>query len=262
MHEAIDRRSLLGMMGAGAVAMSAGAAGAMQEGGGRAGQAGRGRQAGGYLSAGWDAAKGEYVLPPLPYPAEALEPAIDAQTMKLHHDKHHAGYVRGLNTALKELEKIRSGQGDEKLTKHWMRELAFHGSGHANHTLFWQVMAPPDQGGGGQPEDSNLSQQIEKDFGSFDSFASQFKAASNAVEGSGWGMLVYHPMADKLMVMQAEKHQDLTIWGVAPLMGVDVWEHAYYLKYQNERGKYVDAFMSVVNWPRVAELFAEAKQAG
>lgn len=260
MNDGIDRRSLLGLMGAGAVAMSAAAAAAMQE--GRTQPGGPTLKDGAApMNSGWDAAKKEFVLPPLPYPAEALEPAIDAQTMSIHHDKHHAGYVRGLNTALKELEKIRSGEGDEKLTKHWMRELAFNGSGHANHTLFWQVMAPPDAGGGGTPKDQPLAQAIERDFGSFDSFAGQFKAAAGSVEGSGWGMLVYHPMSDKLLVMQAEKHQNLTIWGVIPLMGVDVWEHAYYLKYQNNRGKYVDAFMTVVNWGRVAELFAAAKSA-
>jgi Fe-Mn family superoxide dismutase len=249
-------------MGAGAVVMGAGA-------GVRAAQVeqeGRPRQragdAGAHMASGWDAAKNEYVLPPLPYPPEALEPVIDAQTMSIHHDKHHAGYVRGLNTALKKLDEIRSGSGDESLTKHWMRELAFNGSGHANHTLFWQVMAPPDEGGGGTPQDQTLAQAIKKDFGSFDGFAGQFKAASRSVEGSGWGTLVYHPMADKLLVMQAEKHQDLTIWGVVPLLGVDVWEHAYYLKYQNDRGKYVDAFMDVINWGRVAELFAAAKNSG
>src|SRR5262245_43013467 len=100
---------------------------------------------------GWDAAKGEYVLPPLPYPKEALEPHIDAQTMEVHHDKHHAAYVSGLNKALSELAKIRDGQGDPSLIKHWSREVSFHGSGHANHTLFWQMMAPAGKGGGAQP---------------------------------------------------------------------------------------------------------------
>ncbi|MEC9374039.1 MAG: Fe-Mn family superoxide dismutase [Planctomycetota bacterium] len=206
---------------------------------------------------GWDAARGEYVLPALPYPADALEPHIDAMTMTIHHDKHHAGYVRGLNNALAKLKEIREGSGDASLIKHWSRELAFHGSGHINHALFWQVMAPPGNGGGGRPS-GDLARRIDRDFGSYDRFVEHFKAASCAVEGSGWGWLVYEPTADKLLVMQGEKQQNLTIWGVTPILGIDVWEHAYYLRYQNRRGEYVDAFMNVVNWPRVAQFLQRA----
>jgi len=208
---------------------------------------------------GWDPQKRQYVLPPLPYPADALEPHIDAQTMQIHHDKHHQGYVTGLNRALEQLDAIRRGQGDPSLIKFWSNELAFNGSGHVNHSLFWITMAPPGAGGGGRPQ-GELADAIDRDFGGFEPFADHFKNAAKQVEGSGWGWLVYHPVADKLMVLQGEKQQDHTIWGVIPLLGVDVWEHAYYLKYQNRRADYVDAFMNVINWPRVAEIYQHARR--
>jgi Fe-Mn family superoxide dismutase len=207
---------------------------------------------------GWDPAKGEYVLPPLPYPADALEPHIDAETMKIHHDKHHAGYVAGFNKALRELARIRDGQVEPSLVKFYSRELAFHGSGHVNHTLFWLTMASPKDGGGGAPT-GDLAAAIERDFGSYEKFVAHFKEAAKQVEGSGWAWLVYHRVADKLLVMQGEKQQDMTIWGVKPLMGVDVWEHAYYLRYKNARADYVNAYMNVINWPRVTEFYEHAK---
>ncbi|USN98745.1 MAG: superoxide dismutase [Phycisphaeraceae bacterium] len=240
---AIDRRTALGTI-AGAAALGAFAA----------------RSAASLLSPaelGWNAESGEYDLPPLPYGYDALEPSIDEQTMRIHHDKHHAGYVKGLNKAVTELRKIREGQGDLGLIKHWSRELSFHGSGHVNHSLFWAGMAPAGQGGGGYPE-GELAKRIDRDFGTFEQFVGQFKAAANAVEGSGWGWLVHDPMSGHLHVLQAEKHQNLTMTGVTPLLGVDVWEHAYYLKYQNRRGDYLDAFMNVVNWPEIGRRYAAA----
>lgn len=204
---------------------------------------------------GWDSAKGEYVLPPLPYAFNALEPFIDAQTMEIHHDKHHAGYVKGANKALAELAKLRAGDGDGSLIKAYERDLAFNGAGHVNHCIFWQVMAPPSKGGGGKPS-GDLAAAIDRDFGSFDAFAKQFQEAAGAVEGSGWAWLVHEPVSGRLMVLQSEKHQNLTIWGVQPLLGVDVWEHAYYLKYQNKRADYVKAFMNLINWGTVAALHA------
>ncbi len=205
---------------------------------------------------GWDAAKSEYVLPPLPYEAKALEPHVDAQTMELHHDKHHAAYVAGANKALTELYRIREG-GDAGLVKHWSRELSFHLSGHVNHTLFWNMMAPAGKGGGGVPS-GPLAEAIARDFGSHEKFVAHFKAAAIQVEGGGWAWLVVEPIAGKLMIVQEEKQQDLMVTGARPILGVDVWEHAYYLKYQNRRSAYVDAFMNVVNWPFVQALFAQA----
>ncbi|NDJ76859.1 MAG: superoxide dismutase [Chloroflexi bacterium] len=199
----------------------------------------------------------KYELPPLPYAYDALEPHIDEQTMRLHHDKHHLGYVNGLNKALEKLEAARSA-GDFAMVKHWSREAAFHGSGHLLHTVFWPNMAPAGNGGGGAPSGA-LADQINKDFGSFDNFKAHFSAAAKAVDGSGWGLLVWEPVGGQLAVLQAEKHHNLTQWGVVPLLVIDVWEHAYYLKYQNNRGGYVDAFWNVVNWADVAERFKAAR---
>jgi Fe-Mn family superoxide dismutase len=207
---------------------------------------------------GWDAAKGEYVLPPLPYAPDALDPFIDAQTMTIHHDKHHDAYVKGANKALAGLAAIREGTGDAALTKHWSRELSFHGCGHFNHTLFWLLMAPPKSGGGGKPS-GELAKAIDRDFGSYDHFAAQFKAAAAQVEGGGWAWLVYEPMSGRLLIHQVEKQQDMFLNGARPILGIDVWEHAYYLKYQNKRPDYVDAFMNVVNWHRAEEFYSRAR---
>ncbi len=195
----------------------------------------------------------KYELPPLPYDYSALEPHIDEQTMRLHHDKHHLAYVNGLNAALEKLEAARAS-GDFALTKHWSREAAFHGSGHLLHTIFWPNMAPAGNGGGGEPS-GELAAQVAKDFGSFAAFKAHFSAAANQAEGSGWALLVWEPVAGQLEVLQSEKHQNLTQWGVRPLLVLDVWEHAYYLKYQNNRAAYVEAWWNVVNWSDVAERF-------
>lgn len=190
-----------------------------------------------------------YTLPTLPYAYDALEPHIDSQTMTLHHDKHHAGYVSGLNKAtLKVKEAIDSN--DFSLIKHWERELAFHGSGHFLHSIFWSVMGPK-QGN----RSTTLNKYIDKSFGNFDKFKNYYSATSNSVEGSGWGILSYEPYADKLVVLQAEKHHNLTQQVTIPILPIDVWEHAYYLKYQNKRGDYVKAFFEVINWEFVSEYF-------
>jgi Fe-Mn family superoxide dismutase len=209
---------------------------------------------------GWDPEKGEYVLPPLPYAYDALEPYIDARTMEIHHDKHHAGYVRGLNSSLANLAAIRAGEGDPSLVQHWTQKLAFHGSGHVNHTIFWLTMAPEGSGGGGTPSGA-LADAINRDFGSFDKFSAQFKGAAGSVEGSGWAWLVYEHIAGRLLILQAENQQKMASMGVMPLLGVDVWEHAYYLKYQNRRADYVKAFMNVINWDRVGGLYSMASAA-
>ena len=195
-------------------------------------------------------AAGPYTLPPLPYGYGDLEPYIDAQTMKLHHDIHHAGYVRGANAAIAELEAIRKAGGDAvKDVRAVTDTLAFCGSGAVLHDLFWASMTP--HGGGDPPADSDAGRMIKRDFGSFDAFRANFAAAAGQVQGSGWGILVYEPVAQRLMVLQAEKHQNLTVWGVVPLLVLDVWEHAYYLKYQNQRSAYIKAFMEIINWQTV-----------
>jgi superoxide dismutase, Fe-Mn family len=249
-NPAISRRTAIGSLGAAALAAPALASFAAP----RAPRAFPGLSP---EQLGWDPDKGEYTLPDLPYAPDALEPHIDAETMSIHHGRHHAGYVNGLNRALRELADIREGNGDPALIKHWSREAAFHGSGHINHALFWLNMAPPDNGGGGRPN-GPLAEAIDRDFGSFERFVAHFKTASNAVEASGWGWLVYEPVAGRLLILQGEKQQDLTLTGVVPLLGVDVWEHAYYLRYQNRRSDYVNAFMNIINWPRVSQWFEAA----
>ena len=195
-------------------------------------------------------------LPPLPYAYDALEPYIDEQTMRLHHDIHHNGYVAGLNAAEAKLADARAA-GDFSAVKHLSREAAFHGSGHLLHSIFWPNMIAASEAKAAP--DGALGAAIDRDFGSFDAFKGQFVAASVAVEGSGWGILAYRPADDTLVVLTAEKHQNLTQWGVVPLLVLDVWEHAYYLKYQNRRAEYVNGFFNIINWDDVAARFAEAK---
>jgi len=207
-------------------------------------------------NSGLQTSPGAYTLPDLPYAYDALEPAIDAQTMRLHHDLHHAGYVRGFNTALAELQARREG-GDLAGVTDLSRRLAFHGSGHFLHNIFWTNMGPQ---GGGEPT-GELRSAIVRDFGSVDAFRTHFSAAAGQVEASGWGILAWHPMAGRLLVVQAEKHQNLTVWGAVPLLALDVWEHAYYLKYQNRRGDYVKAWWDVVNWADVERKHARAVRA-
>jgi Fe-Mn family superoxide dismutase len=198
----------------------------------------------------------EHVLPPLPYAYDALEPYIDKETMTLHHDKHHDAYVKGLNKAEQELAKARAAN-DFALIQHWERQAAFHGGGHFLHTLFWSVMAPNGKGGGGEPT-GMLADKLKEDFGSVEAFKAQFSAAAVAVEGSGWALLHYRPSDKRLIILQAENQQKLSAWGTVPILGIDVWEHAYYLKYQNRRADYVKAWWNVVNWQAVEAQFKAA----
>lgn len=186
-------------------------------------------------------------LPPLPYDYDALEPHIDAQTMKLHHDIHHLGYVKGLNNAEAKFAEARE-KGDFSLIKHWEREAAFHGAGHFLHSIFWENMKPQ---GGGAPTGA-LADALSSRFGTFEKFSQHFLAAGGAVEGSGWVLLVRNDTTRALEILTAEKHQNLTQWVVTPILVCDVWEHAYYLKYQNRRADYLKAFMNVINWDDVA----------
>ena len=207
--------------------------------------------------AGWDDASGKFILPKLPFEKNALEPHIDAKTMEIHHGKHHQAYVDGANKALAELRNIREGGGDVNLVKHWSRELSFHLSGHINHTLFWNLLAPPAQGGGGGPK-GELAAAIERDFGSFEKFSAHFKTACLQVEGGGWGWLALDPFSKRLIILQQEKQQDMLPTWARPVLGIDVWEHAYYLNYQNRRGDYLGAVMNVVDWAAAGELYGMA----
>ena len=198
--------------------------------------------------------EGKYVLPDLPYDYAALEPLYDEQTVRLHHDKHHAAYVNGLNSALEKLQAARQTNNFADI-KSLSKAVAFHGSGHVLHTLFWPSMKP----GGVSEIRGDLEKSIKDSFGTVEACKSQFAAATKDVEASGWGILGYEPLSDKLLILQAEKHQDLTVWGVQPLLVCDVWEHAYYLKYQNRRADWVDAFMKMANWQFASERLAQVK---
>lgn len=185
-----------------------------------------------------------YELPKLPYAYDALEPNIDSMTMELHHSKHHASYVAWANLALEKLEEARKNE-DFSLVKHLKKELAFHASGVEMHNLYWENMTP------NKTEISpELLQKIISSFGSLESFEKEFKSTSAVVEGSGWSALVEKDW--ELMILSVEKHQNLVIPGVKPLLVCDVWEHAYYLKYQNRRPEYIDAFWNVINWEVVS----------
>ncbi len=196
-----------------------------------------------------------YEVPDLPYDYGALEPHIDEATMRVHHDKHHQAYVDKANAALegtewadKPVEEVLQNldQLGDKATA-----VRNNGGGHANHTFFWQIMSPD---GGGEPEGA-LREAIDAAFGSFDDFKSQFKDAGVGRFGSGWVWLVHDGSGVKI---STTANQDSPVSeGQTPLLGADVWEHAYYLKYQNKRPDYLDAFWNVVNWPEVARRFEE-----
>jgi Fe-Mn family superoxide dismutase len=198
----------------------------------------------------------DYILPDLPYEYDALEPHIDRQTVTLHHDKHHNGYVNGLNSTLKKLAEARE-KGDFSAIKAMKRDLAFHGSGAKLHNIYWESLCSASKSK--EPTSGPLFDQMKQDFGSVDAFKAEMSAAAKAVEGSGWAVLAWDPMGERLLVFQAENHQKLTIWGVVPLFVIDVWEHAYYLKYQNRRAEYVDNIWNIVNWAKIEENLSKTK---
>ena len=195
----------------------------------------------------------EYVLPKLPYAYDALEPVIGKETVTLHHDKHHAAYVAGFNTTLKKLSESREKK-DFTSIKALDRDLAFHGSGAILHSLYWDNLCPKAQSK--EPTSGAFLEQVTKDFGSLDALKAELGAATKAVEGSGWGALVWDAAGKQMQVMQVENHQKLTIWGVKVLLIVDAWEHAYYLNYQNRRADYVDAIWQIINWAEVEKRFS------
>ncbi len=198
----------------------------------------------------------QYELPPLPYDYDALEPHIDGQTMRIHHDLHHKGYTDGLNKALASLAAARDS-GDFGNIQNLSRQLAFHAGGYFNHIVFWNNMAPAGKGGGGKP-DGKLAADIQRDFGNLEKFQAHLTAASVAVEGNGWGVLAYHRDLKRMFVFAMLNQQMQVPVGAVPLLMCDVWEHAYYLKYQNRRADYVKAWWNVVNWKDVSQRYDAA----
>jgi Fe-Mn family superoxide dismutase len=199
-----------------------------------------------------------FKLPPLPYPMDALEPHIDARTMEIHHDKHHAAYVGNLNKAWQQIPlfgEIANGSESSHLER-LLKDVDYlskipairnNGGGHYNHSLFWQMMK---KNGGGEPK-AELAKAIDAVFGNFSDFKTRFNEAATKVFGSGWAWLVWK---DGKLAIQSTPNQDTPLaQGARPLLGLDVWEHAYYLKYQNKRADYINAWWNVVNWDFVAE---------
>ena len=196
-----------------------------------------------------------FTLPPLPYAFAALEPSIDAKTMEIHHDKHHAAYVNNLNAALEKAPELQSKSLDD-LLQHLdsvpeaiRATVRNNGGGHWNHTMFWEIMAP---NAGGEPT-GKLADAIKSAFGDFNTFKAQFADAAAKRFGSGWAWLVKG--GGKLSITSTPNQDTPVMEGKHPILGVDVWEHAYYLKYQNKRPDYVAAWWNVVNWPEVGRRF-------
>lgn len=203
----------------------------------------------------------EFTLPPLPYPYEALEPTIDTATMQIHHDKHHQAYVTNLNNALKEHPELAAKTPEEIISnlnavpEAIRTAVRNNGGGHVNHTLFWEIMTP-----GGSPTPTGaLAQAISSTFGSVDELKKQINDAGAKRFGSGWAWLVSDGSGALSVISTANQDSPL-IEGKHPILGVDVWEHAYYLKYQNKRPDYLAAWWNVVNWDEVGKRYDAAKQ--
>jgi Fe-Mn family superoxide dismutase len=190
-----------------------------------------------------------FSLPKLPYDYNALEPYISETQLKLHHDKHHQAYVNGANADFEKLDKARK-ENAEIDAKALLKDLSFNVGGHLLHSIFWENMAPAGKGGGGQPG-GVLADAINKEFGSFEQFKKEFTRAAATAEGSGWAALAVHPCIDRLLIMQIEKHNVNVYPTFRILMVLDVWEHAYYVDYKNERTKFIEAFWNIVNWDKV-----------
>ncbi|GAA2799984.1 superoxide dismutase [Mycolicibacterium pallens] len=192
-----------------------------------------------------------YTLPELDYDYSALEPHISGEINEVHHSKHHATYVEGLNDALAKLEEARANDDHAAIFLN-EKNLAFHLGGHLNHSIWWKNLSP----NGGDKPVGELAAAMDDAFGSFDGFRSQFTAAANGLQGSGWAVLGYEPLRGALLTFQLYDQQANVPPGIVPLLQVDMWEHAYYLQYKNVKADYVEAFWNVVNWADVQDRFA------
>ena len=201
-----------------------------------------------------------FSLPPLPYPADALEPHIDKMTMEIHHGKHHNAYVTNLNKALESAPDLANKRIEELLANNCgavpeniRTAVRNNGGGHANHSMFWTIMGPK----AGGPPSGQIAEAIKSAFGGFDQFKEKFNAAATTRFGSGWAWLV--KSGGKLDILSTANQDSPIMEGKFPVMGLDVWEHAYYLKYQNRRPDYINAWWNVVNWPEIEKRFSSAK---
>jgi Fe-Mn family superoxide dismutase len=199
----------------------------------------------------------QYKLPDLPYDFNALEPVISAEIMNLHYSKHHAGYVANLNKALEQLAEAEQKQ--EIAAQIGLQSaIKFNGGGHINHSIFWTNLAPVNKGGGTPPE-GELANALTRDFGSLDKYIEQMSAKAIAVQGSGWAWLGYNKGNGRLEIATCDNQDPLVTKGLVPLLGIDVWEHAYYLQYKNVRADYVKAIWKIIDWKNVAERYSKAK---
>ncbi|SNX82128.1 probable SOD2 - superoxide dismutase (Mn) precursor, mitochondrial [Melanopsichium pennsylvanicum] len=199
--------------------------------------------------------RAKHTLPDLPYDYSALEPAISAQIMELHHTKHHQTYVNGLNTAEEQLSEALHKK-DTKSAIALQKAINFNGGGHINHTLFWENLAPPKQGGG-ELSNGVLKDAIERDFGGLDALKTKFNAQIAAIQGSGWGWIGYNPTSNKLDIVTTANQDPLL--SHVPLIGVDAWEHAFYLQYQNVKADYFKAIWNVINFKAAEERLKKAQ---
>jgi len=197
----------------------------------------------------------KYTLPDLPYDYAALEPHISGKIMQLHHDKHHAAYVAGANTALEKLAEARES-GDLGGVNKLEKDLAFNLGGHVNHSIFWTNLSP---NGGGQPE-GELAAAIDEFFGGFDKFQAHFAAAAAGIQGSGWAVLSWDPIGEQLIIQQLFDQQGNTAQGTIPLFQLDMWEHAFYLDYLNVKADYIKAVWNIANWENVQSRFDAARE--
>ena len=195
-----------------------------------------------------------YTLPDLPYDPGELEPHISARITELHHDKHHGAYVHGANTTLDKLHEARA-KGDYNTISMLEKNLAFHVSGHVLHSVFWTNLSPH---GGGSP-DGALAELLDTTFGGFPSFRLQMTAAATTIQGSGWALASWEPVASRLVVQQVHDHQGNHGQGTIPLLAIDGWEHAYYLQYENRKTEFFSAIWNVVNWADVSRRLAAAR---
>jgi len=195
----------------------------------------------------------KYVLPDLGYDYAALEPHISATLLELHHSKHHAAYVKQANETLEKLDEARD-RGDFTRIPAFEKSLAFNLSGHVLHSVFWRNLAPK---AGGRPS-GDFARAIERDFGGFDKMKAQLTSAASTVMGSGWGALVYEPLAARLLTCQIYDHQSNLTQGGTPLMVIDAWEHAYYLQYKNQKQAFFDAVWNLWNWSDIAARYQAA----
>lgn len=196
-----------------------------------------------------------YILPELAYPYDAFTPYISEDLIRLHHDKHHAAYVNGANAILEKLDKSKADNTDFDV-KATFKELSFHIGGHILHSLFWKNIAPAGNGGGGEPS-MTIKKAIDEEYGSFERFKKLFSRTAASVEGSGWATLAFCKQIGRPLIMQIEKHNINVCPTFKIIMVLDVWEHAYYLDYKNDRGQFIEAFWNIANWVEVNNKLEE-----